>query len=413
MRRVVRDAAKHFFDLESGWLRTARELTLSPGPMIRRFVQGRRRVYVNPFAYLVLATAASFLVQKIAGFNDRMVANIQTNSLSSPLQMEFVGRFTELMFQNTLYISFGVLVPLAVLLRFFFRKSGYNLAESLVFSLYAGGHMTLLGVVLIPLYMLLPPSAALQSIVAIAAAIAYTVYAARGFFDGPFIVVALKTIFAYVMSYVMFMVVMMACVMVYLFTVMLPTASGEDWDLITATNYNAVPVIEKLLDEGADVNMTLQRTPLHAAAENGNLEIVNLLIEGGADVNFQDIHGRTPLFVAVVERQTEVARRLTEAGSDATLLTADGSSIVIAAIRAENLGIARWALENGVDVNAFRPEKVNATALILAARRGNLEIAKLLLDHGADPNLTNRKDQKALDIAKGREVKDLLRPVTD
>ncbi len=408
LRGVARDAAKHFFDLESGWLRTVRELTLAPGQMIRRYVDGHRKVYANPFAYLVFGTAASFVVQKLVGFQDRMVATTSANATTSPLQMEFVNSFTELVFQNTLYISFGILVPMAFLVRLFFRKSGYNLAESFVFALYTAGYLALLGVVLIPLYMLLPPSGAIQAILSLTVAIAYMVYAARGFFSGSFVVVAIKTAVAYVLSYCTFMVMMMACVIAYLFIVLVPGSSGETWDLITATDYEMVPVIEELLDEGADVNTTLQRTALHAAAANGNLEIIELLIDRGADVNLQDIHGRTALFVAFAEHQPDVARRLAEEATDVSVRTSDGATLLMAAVREEDEGLVLWALDRGIDVNADRPERTNATALIIAARSGNLEIVQLLLERGADPTFTNHKGKTALDLAKGKQVKNLL-----
>ncbi|MFV2073991.1 MAG: ankyrin repeat domain-containing protein [Thermoanaerobaculales bacterium] len=233
MRLVLREVAGRLFDVESGWLRTARELTLGPGPMIRRYVQGHRKVYANPFGYLV-----------------------------------------------------------------------------------------------------------------------------------------------------------------------------------AATDYEVIPVIEKLLDEGADVNMTLQRTALHAAAENGNLEIVGLLIGHGADVNLKDIHGRVPMFVALVEDQPEIARRLVEAETDASISAADGSTLLMAALRAEDVKLVRWALDHGADVNATRPAKDHATALMIAAGDGNLEMVDLLLTRGADPDVANHEGETALDLAKGREVEDLLRART-
>ena len=409
MRLVLSGVIERFFDVEKGWLRTARELTLSPGAMIRRYVQGHRTDYANPFAYLMVGTAVSFVTQKVVGFQERMVATTSGNTVDSPLQMEFANRFTELIFQNALYVSLGVVVPLALLVRLFFRRSGYNLAECLVFALYSVGHLSLLGFILIPLYMLLPPSAAIQGVVGLTVALIYTVYVARGFFDGGFVAVAIKTCVAYLISYLAFMFVMFVCVLVYIFIVLVPTSSGVDWDLVTATDYEAIPVIEKLLDDGADINMTMQRTSLHAAAANGNLEIVELLIERGADVNLQDIHGRVPMFVALAEHQPEIARQLAEAGTDPHIRTLDGSTLLIEAARAEDVELVRWALDRGTDVNAIRPDKNNATALIIAARKGNPEIVGMLLAGGADPGAVNRDGKTAIDLAKGREVKERLR----
>jgi len=413
MGLVLREVVERFFDVDKGWLRTARELTLGPGAMIRRYVQGHRKVYANPFAYLVVGTAVSIMVQKAVGFQERMIATTSGNTVDSPLQMEFANRFTDLISQNALYVSLGILVPLALLVRLFFRRSGYNLAECFVFALYSVGHLALLGIVLIPLYMLLPPSAAIQGIVGLTIAVIYTVYVAEGFFSGGFVGVAIKASVAYVMAFLIFFVVMMVLVLAYVITVLVPAASGEDWDLVTATDYGAIPVIEKLLDDGADINMTLQRTALHAAAANGNLEIVELLIERGADINLQDIHGRVPMFVALAEHQPEVARRLAKADTDPNARTVDGSTLLMAAARAEDIELFQWALDHGADVNATRPEKNNATALIIAARKGNPEIVGLLLARGADPKIANHEGKTALDLAKGKEVKELLRTTAE
>ena len=413
MGLVLREMAGRFFDVDKGWLRTVRELTLGPGAMIRRYVQGHRKVYANPFAYLMVGTAVNIMVQKMVGFQERMVATARTNTLDSPLQMEFVNRFTDLISQNALYVSIGILVPLALLTRLLFRRSGYNLPECFVFALYSVGHLALLGFVLVPLYMLLPPSAAIQGTVGMTVAVLYTVYAARGFFSGGFVAVAIKTCAAYVMAYFVFMLVMMVCIVAYIIIVLVPTSSGQAWDLVAATDYEVAPVIEKLLDDGADVNMTLQRTAMHAAAENGNLEIVELLIQRGANVNLQDIHGRVPMFVALAEHQPEVARRLAEADTDPSALTVDGSTLLMAAARAEDIELVRWALDHGTDVNAIRPEENNATAMIIAARKGNPEIVSLLLARGADPDAVNHNGKTALDLAKGKQVKELLRALKE
>ena len=86
--------------------------------------------------------------------------------------------------------------------------------------------------------------------------------------------------------------------------------------------------------------------------------------------------------------------------------------MLIEAVRAERTDLVRWALEQGSDVNAVRPEKKHATALMTAAAKGDPVIVQLLLAAGADPNLPNHKGQTALDLAKGDEVRDLLQPVT-
>jgi hypothetical protein len=409
MRQILHDLSERFLNLESGWLRTVRDLTVDPGPMIRRYVRGRRRIYANPFSYLVIVTAAGYLVQRMVGYNERIVATAQDSVLDSPLQMEFVSHFAELMLNHTIWVSFGILVPLAIMVRLLFRGSGYNLAENLVFALYVVGHTTALGCVLLPLLVLLPPSQVVQPVISVVVACAYTVYAARGFFPGGFLSLTVKMVVGYLVAYGVFMVVMTVCILVYVVGVLLPNSPRVDWDLVTAADYGLAAVIDKVLSEGGDVNMTLGRTALHVAAEHGNLEIVDLLLDHGADVNLQDVHGRVPMFIALSQRHEEVARRLAEAGTNPRVRTVDGSTLLIEAARIDDLDLVRWALKHGVEVNAVRPKKRFATALMMAAGDGNLEMVRLLLASGADPSIGNRDGLTALDLARGKAVKELLR----
>ena len=53
LRGIARDAMHRFFNFERGWLRTARELLTQPGAMVRRYVEGDRASYANPFTFLV------------------------------------------------------------------------------------------------------------------------------------------------------------------------------------------------------------------------------------------------------------------------------------------------------------------------------------------------------------------------
>ena len=53
--------------------------------------------------------------------------------------------------------------------------------------------------------------------------------------------------------------------------------------------------VEILVDRGADVNIRNNSTVLHEASRSGNLDVVQLLLSLGADVNDLDHQGVTPL----------------------------------------------------------------------------------------------------------------------
>ena len=67
--------------------------------------------------------------------------------------------------------------------------------------------------------------------------------------------------------------------------------------------------VRELIEAGYYVDFTVEEgcTPLIAAVLIGNLEIVKLLVELGADVNIKDMHGETALFYAKFNAFQEIA----------------------------------------------------------------------------------------------------------
>jgi ankyrin repeat protein len=73
--------------------------------------------------------------------------------------------------------------------------------------------------------------------------------------------------------------------------------------------------VEKLLKKGANLKSTEcingnNLTPLMQAAKTGNLELVNLLINHGADVNYCNIDHESALSIAIKENQTAIVELL-------------------------------------------------------------------------------------------------------
>jgi ankyrin repeat protein len=79
-------------------------------------------------------------------------------------------------------------------------------------------------------------------------------------------------------------------------------------------------MVEALLNGGADVNAENENdhwgtTPLHAAAHANQAGIAQLLIDHGAKLNAKDREGRTPLFHTTFHKANAAARILEKYGA--------------------------------------------------------------------------------------------------
>src|SRR5262249_38704912 len=91
--------------------------------------------------------------------------------------------------------------------------------------------------------------------------------------------------------------------------------------LFHAVSHNMGPLVNKLLDNGADPNLADEdnNTPLHAAAKNGNPEITQLLLNSKIPIRNIDSKNkdfeRTPLHEAARQGHKELVAVLLENGS--------------------------------------------------------------------------------------------------
>ncbi len=90
---------------------------------------------------------------------------------------------------------------------------------------------------------------------------------------------------------------------------------NNEFPLFYAVNNNNYEIVEFLLEKGADVRKRSNHindnfTSLHVACANGNTDIVKLLIQYGADILKKDIYGNTPLMIATLNNNVELVETL-------------------------------------------------------------------------------------------------------
>jgi ankyrin repeat protein len=164
----------------------------------------------------------------------------------------------------------------------------------------------------------------------------------------------------------------------------------EEADAIfTAVVHGDVEAVAWLLDiephliEAIDPHQ-YGRTPLVAAAEEGHVAVVTLLIERGGDINASNAYHLTALDRAAVEGHEEVVNLLLSCGADCSKKDFSGCTALSLASRSGHLGVVQQLVRHTGGRGLNEGNNEGYTALRWACGRGHVEVARILLLAGAD-----------------------------
>lgn len=182
-----------------------------------------------------------------------------------------------------------------------------------------------------------------------------------------------------------------------------------------AALFGHLPIVQLLLNYGADINEVEKQTPLYRAASKNYSDIVDLLLREGADTTWVAPSGPSALYKAVSKGNFKCTRSLLLYGANPAIgVGIDGETALYTACKDGHEPTVRLLLNRGArpDDSFYVPYAVPLQRrdggideffpdgpLFAAVRRGRLNITRLLLDYGADITLRTHGGQTAIDIA--------------
>ncbi|MGD2072771.1 MAG: ankyrin repeat domain-containing protein, partial [Candidatus Thorarchaeota archaeon] len=201
----------------------------------------------------------------------------------------------------------------------------------------------------------------------------------------------------------------------------------EDKEILRAAEVGNLEGVKKAIEKGADINAQNEfflESALHIASSKGFLEIVEFLVDYGADIlllnatDFTPIHlaardGRIGVVELLLSKAERIPERILNDAMHVGQMSVDGDPRIVQMLEnyrvkqakpstgsVENAEVALLegahdgdsekviaALEAGAQIEIV--DNRGMTPIIWAALRGHLDVVKLLLEKGANINSTN------------------------
>lgn len=179
---------------------------------------------------------------------------------------------------------------------------------------------------------------------------------------------------------------------------------------VLSTNY--LKYINLIIKCGASVNARDNDdwTPLHYATHNKRIDLIKFLVASGADIDARSSDKKTPIYYAVGEKYTlslDIINLLLDYGCDINAIDYRGRNILHWAMFCGQSKLIEYFIEKGLSINSRDFE--NWTPLHLAAILGYDSCVETLLRNGADLDLVNNRGNTPLDFAQDSNFRTIVK----
>ena len=211
----------------------------------------------------------------------------------------------------------------------------------------------------------------------------------------------------------------------------------HSYHLHAASYKGHAEIVQLLINNGAQDKVSklnyLNGSALHCAAEEGHADVVKVLLQCQKTcINTKRTGGATPLMLATQNKNSQIVKLLLDTKNIAAIfkkkLRGDTSTFVSSMVDTEvsnnqgrtplhkaaelgNFEVGQLLIEAGANVNSGMGSKCGLTPLHLAARSGlkGTKIMKLLVARRANINARNAKGQTPYDLARCEVNRNILK----
>lgn len=191
---------------------------------------------------------------------------------------------------------------------------------------------------------------------------------------------------------------------------------SPSWSLLMyAIQAKKIELVKFLVNNGACINKARGSNddfPLLVAANTADSSIIKFLMEKGANISQQSLHGWTPLHKICKSSNLDVVELFVQKGAAILAQTAEGNTPLHIACRSrKSVGRVCFLIKEGSSLE-IKNEK-GQTPLHVASMYGNYEGASVLIKNGAELFSIDREGRTPYIILKPQKPQKRYYPVTE
>jgi hypothetical protein len=151
------------------------------------------------------------------------------------------------------------------------------------------------------------------------------------------------------------------------------------------------------------------KTPAVAALAGRHYEIAGILHRNGSSVDLRGYRGNSPLHSAAYNEDLEMVQAILDCGADLNVQNYNGSTPLVYAMGRRSIDprVIRLLLDRGADPNL--PRQDGTTALHQASQKGMIEAVRLLVKHDASVEVKDEDGRTPLEVPSGEQRDEIIK----